>query len=66
MKTQVSGHSGLRPEVELRMMQEKAEETQRKKEKMFSELLEVMNRNGVMPVRRRETIIAFAKWLEGK
>ena len=66
MKPQISGHSGLPEHVELRMMQEKAEENQRKKEKMFSELLGVMQKYGIMPGRRRETIVAFAKWLEEK
>ena len=66
MRTKVSGHSGLPEEVELRMMQEAAEECRKKKEKMFSDLLAVMKRYGVMPSRRRETIIAFAKWMEDK
>ena len=66
MSSRVSGHSGLPEEVELRMMQEKEEALRRKKEEMFSELLAVMKKYGVMPSRRRETIIAFAKWMEEK
>lgn len=64
MKTKVSGHSGLPEEVELRMMQEKAEAIKRKKEAMYSEILEVMKRYGVAPNERLRTIAAFVRWME--
>ncbi|MBR4934462.1 MAG: hypothetical protein IKZ01_01175 [Anaerotignum sp.] len=65
-RAKVSGHSGLPEEVELRMMQEKAEERRREKDKLFSEMLEVMNRNGVAPNERMRHLARFVKWLEGK
>lgn len=64
-KAKVSGHSGLPEEVELRMLAEKEEALRRKKEMMFSELLAVMKKYGIAPNRRRETVIQFAKWMEG-
>jgi len=66
VKTKVSGHSGLPEEVELRMMQERSDARKQKTEQMFSDILAVMTKNGIAPNRRRETIIAFAKWMEGK
>ena len=62
--SRVSGHSGLREEVELRMMAEKAERLKQRKEQRYKEMVEKMNSLGIAPFERRRFFIEFMKWLE--
>lgn len=62
----VSGHSGLREDIELRMMAEKAKAAEVKRLKRFDAILDLMNKLGIDPKERKEFIIRFAKWLDGK
>ena len=64
--SKVSGHSGLREDVELRMMAEKAKAAEMRKLKRFDAILDLMNKLGIAPKERKEFIIRFAKWLDGK
>ena len=60
----VSGHSGLREEVELRMMAEKLERLEEQKEQRYKEMVAKMNSFGIAPFERRRFFICFIKWLE--
>ena len=62
--TRISGHSGLPEEVELRMMAEKLERLEQRKEQRYKEMVAKMNSLGIAPFERRRFFIGFIKWLE--
>ena len=61
--SKVSGHSGLPEEIELRMMEEKMQRNEEKREMRFVAVLDLMNSLGIAPHERKAFIIAFAKWM---
>lgn len=65
-KANVSGHSGLPEEVELRILAEKVMMSDIRRQKRFEAVLDLMNEMGIAPHERKTFIISFAKWMLDK
>ena len=65
-KANVSGHSGLPEEVELRMLAEKVMMSEIRRQKRFEAVLNLMNSLVIAPHERRTFILSFAKWMLDK
>lgn len=61
--TKVSGHSGLREEVELAMLEEKSIKVKAKWDKRFSETETLINSFGMSPNEKRRFLIELIKRL---
>ena len=61
--TKVSGHSGLREEVELAMLETKSIEVKAKWDKRFLETETLINSFGMSPEQKRQFLIELAKRL---